>query len=322
MMLIQDSIYGQFEISDPVALALIATPTFQRLHQISQFGLPDELYHLKGYSRFEHSLGVYHLLSLFGASQVEQLSGLLHDVSHTAFSHLVDWVVGNPATESYQDDRHLSVLQLPDISSVLHSYGFSAIQMADYTKFGLLEQDLPLLCADRLDYALRESNPQLAQLVLADLQPFDGKLLFTSPQIAKQFALHFMSRQENHWSGYEAVTRYVVFAELLQQALKDGVIVMADFSQTDQWVLEKIRKVKSLYYTKVLSELTKNNLSHLPKSKQSTTKKLRYVDPLVMTQSGTLQLSGIDDEFATHLSTFKNRQLKGVIPGQISFNLT
>lgn len=65
----------------------------QRLKGISQFRIPDKYYFKDNYSRFEHSIGVMVLLGKLGASQEEQIAGLLHDVSHKAFSHVYDWVV-------------------------------------------------------------------------------------------------------------------------------------------------------------------------------------------------------------------------------------
>ena len=85
-----DSVYGMIQIDDPAVRALIASPSLQRLKEIDQAGFltpfrPEE----DKITRFEHSVGVYVLLKLYGASLEEQVSGLIHDVSHTAFSHCV-----------------------------------------------------------------------------------------------------------------------------------------------------------------------------------------------------------------------------------------
>ncbi|HUB93002.1 MAG TPA: HD domain-containing protein [Verrucomicrobiae bacterium] len=89
-MTIDDRVYGSAEVNSNVLLDLINSQPVQRLKGIAQFGIPDEFYHKQNYSRYEHSVGVMILLQRLGASEEEQIAGLLHDVSHTAFSHVID----------------------------------------------------------------------------------------------------------------------------------------------------------------------------------------------------------------------------------------
>ena len=96
-LLAGDRIYGEKRIENPVISALVLSEPMQRLKKLNQFGLPDEFYHLKGFSQYEHSLGVMYLLQHLGTSEEEQVAGLLHDVSHRAFSHVYNWVVGTQA---------------------------------------------------------------------------------------------------------------------------------------------------------------------------------------------------------------------------------
>ncbi len=72
----------------------------------------------KTVTRYEHSLGVYLLLRRLGAGPREQVAGLLHDVSHTAFSHAVDFVFS-----SEEQDHHEALkpvfLDRPDLAAAL-----------------------------------------------------------------------------------------------------------------------------------------------------------------------------------------------------------
>lgn len=47
-MIVQDIIYGSFEINEPVLIELINSKPIQRLKGIAQYGLPDEYYPLAG----------------------------------------------------------------------------------------------------------------------------------------------------------------------------------------------------------------------------------------------------------------------------------
>src|SRR3989344_1720304 len=105
-MKIRDKIYGSENVKEQVLIDLINSDPVQRLKGIAQFGIPDEYSHKKGFSRYEHSIGVLILLRKLKADLVEQSAGILHDISHTAFSHVVDGVAGDPTKEDYQDKRH------------------------------------------------------------------------------------------------------------------------------------------------------------------------------------------------------------------------
>ena len=103
-MVIQDRIYGNTNIDEPILTDLISSAAIQRLKGISQYGIPQKYYSFPGFSRFEHSLGTMLLLKKLGAGTLEQIAGLLHDVNHTAFSHLTDWVWGDRLVEDRQDN--------------------------------------------------------------------------------------------------------------------------------------------------------------------------------------------------------------------------
>lgn len=60
-----DKIYGEFEITEPVLLELINSPTLQRLKGIDPAGYFDPFYPGKKRTRFEHSVGVCLLLRMF-----------------------------------------------------------------------------------------------------------------------------------------------------------------------------------------------------------------------------------------------------------------
>ncbi len=90
----------------PRVLALIDTPEFQRLAQISQLGVVAFVYPAANHNRFEHSLGVYRMSLLFLQHLAHQprfvevvsardatlliLAALLHDIGHWPFCHPIE----------------------------------------------------------------------------------------------------------------------------------------------------------------------------------------------------------------------------------------
>jgi HD superfamily phosphohydrolase len=103
-MEIVDRIYGVVQIDEPVLLDLMQSAAMRRLQGVLQHGISGLLGVTRPTSRFEHSIGVMILVSRLGASLDEQIAALLHDVSHTAFSHVVDYVFnGHDSGDCYRN---------------------------------------------------------------------------------------------------------------------------------------------------------------------------------------------------------------------------
>jgi uncharacterized protein len=218
----QDRVYGEVEIEDPAILDLIACETFQRLRGIHQAGPSALPFPFKDVTRFEHSLGVFALLRRLSAPLREQIAGLLHDVSHTAFSHAVDFVV-----TSHEQDHHerLKPLMLgrDDLAGAIARLGFAPSDFYDDSIYPLLEQPLPWLCADRLDYFLRDGTAcgvvraDFVAGVLGSLRVIDGKLALGSLDLARQAVALFETMNSRWWAGPVEAYIYNEFADALRR---------------------------------------------------------------------------------------------------------
>jgi hypothetical protein len=132
MKIIHCSLWGDIEVSD-LALSVIDTPHFQRLHYIRQTGFSYKVFPGANTSRFEHSLGVYevtrNLLSILihrqpalretldeRAQEIVCIAGLVHDLGHGPFSHLFDHYVSRELEPSpWTDHETRSILLLRDL---------------------------------------------------------------------------------------------------------------------------------------------------------------------------------------------------------------
>lgn len=300
-MKIEDRIYGAVEVKEPVLLELIDSPEIQRLKDISQLGIPDEFYHHKGFSRYEHSIGVMLLLKHCKANLEEQVAGLLHDASHTAFSHVYDWVIGSNEKEDYQDKIHKKIISESNIPNILKKYKINVEKISDLEKFKLLDGKIPDICADRVDYLVRDpmTKPLLAEYFLKNLRIYDGKLVFSDENSARCFGKQFLRAQLKHWGHPETVLRYQLFAETLNVALQEGIIASVDFYDGEKEILEKIKRSSNLIIQKNLKTLSgKFNYKINEESKNAPLKKkFRYVDPLYIRQGGLSRLSQTNKKF-------------------------
>mgnify|MGYP001124669790 CR=1 FL=1 len=104
-MNIIDSIYGDYLI-DGILEELIFSNPVQRLKGIYQGGASYFVNEKWNVTRYEHSIGVMLLIKKLGGSLEEQIAGLLHDISHTAFSHVIDFVFENKDEDYHEKIYH------------------------------------------------------------------------------------------------------------------------------------------------------------------------------------------------------------------------
>jgi len=122
---VRDPVYGFIEFNE-WENEIISHPAFQRLRRIRQLGFTDMVYPGAVHTRFEHSLGVMHLITKMYDSilskdenkgilkeylnydeagfkrdrQLIRLAGLLHDIGHPPFSHVSEELFPqNPQTD-------------------------------------------------------------------------------------------------------------------------------------------------------------------------------------------------------------------------------
>ena len=320
-MTINDVIYGRWEINEPVLIELLNSPSVTRLKNISQFAIPVEYHEIKaGFSRFEHSVGVMLLLRMLNASLEEQVTGLLHDVSHTAFSHLIDLVVGDGTKEDYQDNRHYTFIKNSELPKILEKYGLNVDRIANHKEDSLLEKELPDICADRVDYGLREmyylvdkkTPVELAKKILA----IDNRMVFDSKDAAKKFAFMFLDRQKNHWGSPSKMFRWHIFSQAIKSALSKGIIRLNDFDRDDNYIMDKLINSNDPKIRRVLTTLrSQRPLNYqINESKPLVTlkKKFRYVDPLFVEGGDLKKYSKADLSFMRIIEEEKSKNTNGV----------
>src|SRR3989337_3873439 len=108
-----DPIYGRVELTEFENL-IISTPEMARLRRIQQLGLADIAFPGANHTRFEHSVGTLFIAdkiaNALGLGEEEivkvRLAALLHDIGHSAFSHVVESVLKrNPGYQPVLNGR-------------------------------------------------------------------------------------------------------------------------------------------------------------------------------------------------------------------------
>ena len=165
MKSIKDSVHDHIEVRG-VARDLLDTPPVQRLRHLTQLGTVTLVYPSANHTRFEHSLGVYHLadealghLGIEG-QQAERVraAALLHDVGHGPYSHNLEPLTYR-RTGKWHDDVH-GLVGTGGVARVLTDHGLNPDVVADLVagdgKLGQLVSGE--LDVDRMDYLVRDAH--------------------------------------------------------------------------------------------------------------------------------------------------------------------
>ncbi len=166
-IIINDPVHGFIEIEDGLISQLIKHPYIFRLNRIKQLGPTDYVYPGGRHTRFEHSIGAYHL----ACKAIESLRDkghdisdndaegvkaaiLLHDIGHGPFSHVLEESLVHGL--SHED---ITCLLMEKLNGELNGKLTTAIEIFNnkHPKYFLSELIHSQLDLDRMDYLCRDS---------------------------------------------------------------------------------------------------------------------------------------------------------------------
>lgn len=308
------TIYGSVTVTEPVILELLASPAMERLKSINQYGIVAVVKPEQMYTRYVHSLGVFYILRTFGGSLEEQVAGLLHDISHTAFSHVADFIHGTHLQKySYQDEIFAWYLEKTGLLAILQKHGLERIaQYGKGVEYPILKCDLPGLCADRIEYNLYGgylegwiTQEQMRELV-AHLHYQDGQWFFDDVASAKKYAKISVDLSVQNWSSAENAYLSTRAAQLLKQGFNKGIITKDDFHFShDAAVLKKLADSKDAEIQDLIHKIYNHKTAYkagTPTKHDLYFKgKFRGIDPLIKVDGQLVALSQLDSSYKEYM---------------------
>jgi len=294
----RDRVYGDSTIEDSGILELIDCPTFQRLKGVRQAGPSALAFKFKDVTRFEHSLGVFLLLRRLGAGRREQLAGLLHDISHTAFSHAVDFIMPSHEQDHHEQLKPL-MLDRPDVALALGRLGHAPRELYDDSIYPLPERPIPWLCADRLDYFLRDGmacgvvKPAFVRRILGHLTVVDSTLVLTDVGVARRAVALFETLNREWWASPTEGFIYNEFADALREGLRIGALRPDDMLTEDDLVLAKLDASGNELIAQKLATIRDFHRESVNGYVPRVAPKVRWLDPPVLIDRKIKRLSAV-----------------------------
>ena len=214
---IRDPLHGYIEL-DELACSIIDTVEMQRLRRIRQLGFSYLVYPGANHTRFEHSLGTYHLMNVLldrlgmarDADEELIVASLIHDVGHGPYSHVTEPLIQKFTGASHEDIGYVlstdgevkerdSEPSAPTIAEVVEAYQLDRRKIQSYIKGertgNRTSRDISRILngeidVDKMDYLVRDSyytgvaygvvdNMRLIQ----GLDFFNGELVITDKGI-------------------------------------------------------------------------------------------------------------------------------------------
>lgn len=167
MKIINDPVHGFIKIPRGLLLDIVQHPLMQRLTRIKQLGMSNFVYPGAQHTRFQHSIGAFHLTSeaIFALTQkgvfifdseaeAVEAAILMHDIGHGPFSHVLENTL---ISGICHEDISLKMME-----RINHDLGDQlnlalSIFKDQYPKHFLHQLISSQLDMDRLDYLSRDS---------------------------------------------------------------------------------------------------------------------------------------------------------------------
>jgi HD superfamily phosphohydrolase len=235
--IINDPVFGFIKIPRGLLYNIVKHPLMQRLTRIKQLGLASVVYPAAQHTRFQHSLGAFHLMSeailslqqkgnfIFDSeAEAVEAAILMHDIGHGPLSHVLENTLINGITH-----EEISLLMMEQINEEMNGELNLAMKIFkdEYPKHFLHQLISSQLDMDRLDYLRRDSfftgvnegNIGSARIIKM-LDVVDDKLVVDSKGIYS-IENYLTSRRLMYWSVYlhkTAVAFEKVLINLLTRA--------------------------------------------------------------------------------------------------------
>ena len=233
--IINDPVFGFIKIPRGLLLDIVQHPLMQRLTRIKQLGMANVVYPAAQHTRFQHSIGAFHLMSeailslqqkghfIFDSeAEAVEAAILMHDIGHGPFSHVLE----NTLITGISHEK-ISLLMMEQINQEMQGALNLALKIfkGDYPKKFLHELISSQLDMDRLDYLRRDSfftgvtegNIGSARIIKM-LDVVDDKLVVNSKGIYS-IENYLTTRRLMYWQVYLHKTT-VAFEKMLVNTLR------------------------------------------------------------------------------------------------------
>ena len=249
------------------------------------------------YSNLDHSIGTALIMWHFTHSKKQTLSGLFHDIATPTFKHCIDFLNDDYMNqESTEELTSKVIFESKEIMSLLKRDNIKLEEVDNYHIYPIADNNIPRLCADRLEYTLSNSLLTYGFINIDDVKEIYNDLFiiknednldeisFKTKKIARKFVkvsskLLVLFREDR--------TRYSnqFIADIIKKLIEEKEIKLEDlYNLKESDVLNIIEKSQYKDVFNIWKDAKKVKISKTIPSDVYYIHhgaKIRYIDPLV-----------------------------------------
>ena len=306
------------KISENKIISIIkVNPYFLRLKEISNSGFAlymispfsNVYYKAREHNKYKHSIGVYELLKNYNTSLEERIMGILHDFPHASIAHIIDFMFGDAEKQEYHEELFLIYLEKSKLYKKLRKYLDIEEMYEKYRneEYKTLDVSLPDLCADRMDYTIRDVkdtfNIDIKNMIRDVIPNEEGILVFKNKRSAYLFSYYYLRVSET----YSIQSSYIyLLGTFLKKLYKKGFLGKEELLFRDEKYI--YNKIMSSEFAPLLKQLRRVKIELNEKDYDIKIKtKTRILDPRLF---NNYRLSEIDEKFSSLKEEFIKKYKK------------
>lgn len=276
----------------------LVAPSLVRLKEIGYFCGMDyasqSIYPFKEYiSRYDHSLSVALLIYHLTKDPRTTLIGLFHDIATPCFSHVIDYLNCDYEKQESTEAYTASVLNNDCyLKKCLEEDKIKLLDLINFKKFSLVDNERPKLCADRIDGIILTGIGWVQNLTKLDLKQIVADLTIyqneeNEPEIGFQ-SLEIATKVMKLNNQIDLLCRsnhdfYMMklLAQIISEAISQGYLsyeALFYLKETELW--EQLNQIPISKLKQLIKQFRTIKKDDIPLVKIPKLK-LRRIDPLV-----------------------------------------
>ncbi len=298
----------------------------QRLSKIGQFCGCDytKIFNIKfWYSRLDHSIACALMTWHFTHDKNQTLLALFHDLGTPAFSHCVDYILGDHINQESSEKSVYEVLNSSDEFKHLFTVdNFDINEINNIKKYTIVENNKPKLCVDRLDGVMHTCLIWIRFWNIDDIEYVYKNIGVLSNEYGER-EIGFLSKEACD-KFFEGVYEYSIalqqnedkyvmqfIADYMKDAIKKGYVTLDElYTKSEEDIINKIYSLDPNKWNKFKNSNTIRRSDNEPENNVyyvSINSKKRYVIPICLNEeNSSIRLDKLSDKCSKLLDSYLN----------------